>query len=142
MLITNIYVNLKKFAKKINYFSSIYTSWIITEFLRWFTETDARHFKSGTLQTITNITRIIVNWKKEFLHWCISKILFIDTKKLSKMQISLQVFFKDFADRFRINYLKNGFFWSYFSRILLIDFRIATNLKLDCLKSVLERFWS
>ena len=30
----------------------------------------------------------------------------IDTEKLSKMQISSQVFFKDFADRFGITYLK------------------------------------
>ena len=96
---------------------------------RWFTETDVKHFKSGASRTITNITRSMVNWKKEFLHRCISKILFIDTEKLSKRQISLQVFFKDFADRFRINYLNKGFLWSCFSKILLIDFRIATNLK-------------
>ena len=31
------------------------------------------------------------------------------TEKLSKKQISLQIFFKNFADRFRIAYLKNGF---------------------------------
>ena len=48
--------------------------------------------------------------KKNFLTGVFQKILFIDTEKLSKMQISLQVFFKDFADRFRITYLKNGFF--------------------------------
>ena len=59
---------------------------------------------------------------------CISKIVFIDTEKLCKMQISLQVFFKDSVDRFRITYLKNGFFLS-FLKIFLIDFRIATNLK-------------
>ena len=28
---------------------------------RWFTEADVKHFKSGTLRTITNITRIMVN---------------------------------------------------------------------------------
>ena len=39
----------------------------------------------------------------------ISKILFIDTEKLSKMQISLQLFFKDFGDRFGPIYRKNGF---------------------------------
>ena len=55
--------------------------------------------------------------------------MFIDTEKLSKMEIPLQVFFKDFTDRFRITYLKNGFLWSFFSRIFLIDFRIATNLQ-------------
>ena len=79
---------------------------------------------------ITNITRSMVNWKKkEFLHVFISKILFIDTEQLSKMQISLQVFFKDSVDRFGTTYLKNGFLWSCFSKILLIDFWIATNLK-------------
>ena len=46
---------------------------------------------------------------KEFLHRFISKILFIDTENLSKMQIPLQVFFKDFSDRFGITYLENGF---------------------------------
>ena len=50
----------------------------------------------------------MVNCKKEFLRRCISKILFIDTDQLSKIQISLQVFFKDFADRFGNTYLKNG----------------------------------
>ena len=38
-----------------------------------------------------------------------AKILFIDTEQFSKMQVSLQVFFKDFVDRFRATYLKNGF---------------------------------
>ena len=46
--------------------------------------------------------------KKEFLHRCISKILFIDTEQVSKMRISLQEFFKDFVDRFRTTYLKSG----------------------------------
>ena len=79
---------------------------------RWLTETDVKHLNSSALGTITNTNRSIVNWKKknEFLHRCISKILFIDTEKLSKIQISLQVFFKGFAERFRITYLKNGFF--------------------------------
>ena len=45
-----------------------------------------------------------------FLHRCISKILLMDIEKLSKMYTSLQVFFNNFADRFRITYLKNGFF--------------------------------
>ena len=96
---------------------------------RWFTETDVKHFTRGALRTITNITRSIVNWKRELLHRCISKIFLTDTEKLSEMQISFQVFSKDFADRFRITYLKNGFFWSCFSKNFLIDFRIATNIK-------------
>ena len=48
----------------------------------------------------------MVNWKKEFFSRCISKILFIDTEKLSKMHISLQVFFNDFGDRFGITYFE------------------------------------
>ena len=71
---------------------------------RWFTEAHVKHFKSGALGTITNITRSVVNCKKELLRWCILKILFIDTEKLSKMQISSQVFSKDFFDRFRSTY--------------------------------------
>ena len=59
---------------------------------RWFTEADVKHFKNGTLQT--NITRSMVNCKKEFLY-SISKPLFIDIHQLSKLQISLQVFFKN-----------------------------------------------
>ena len=67
--------------------------------------------------------------KKEFLHRCILKFLFIDTEQVSKMQISLQVFFKNSVDWFGTAYPKNGFCWSCFSKILLIDFSIATNLK-------------
>ena len=43
---------------------------------RTFTETDVKDFESGVLRTITNITKSRVNWKKEFLHGSISKILF------------------------------------------------------------------
>ena len=96
---------------------------------RWFTEADVKHFKTGALRAIINITRSMINWKKEFLHRCISKVLFTDKEQLSKMQISLQVFLKDFVDRFRTTYSKNGFLWSCFSKILLIDFGIATNLR-------------
>ena len=106
--------------------SSLYNSWIIMEFLDGCL---LKLMSNRVVQTITNITKSIVKWEREFLHICISKILFIDTEKLSKMQISLQVFFKDFAGRFRITYLKNGFFWSCFWKMLLIDFTIATNLK-------------
>ena len=77
---------------------------------RWFTETDVEHFKSGVLGTITNITRSIVNWKKEFRHRCISKILFVDTEQLSKMQISMQVFFKDLLIDSELPVLKVDFF--------------------------------
>ena len=108
--------------------SSLYTRWITMEFLEAGLPklmSNVKHFKSGALRTITNIARSMVNWKKEFLHRCISKIMFIDTEKLSKVQL----FFKDFADSFRITYLKNWFVWNCFSKILLIDLRIATNLK-------------
>ena len=39
---------------------------------RWFSEVDVKHFKISALRTITNVTRSMVNWKKEFLHRCIS----------------------------------------------------------------------
>ena len=105
--------------------SSLYTRWITTEFL-----------EGGLLKLMSNILSVVhceqsqYNQeycklkKKNFLTGVFQKILFIDTEKLSKMQISLQVFFKDFADRFRITYLKNGFFWSCFSKILSTDFKI------------------
>ena len=129
--------------KKINYFVFIIQQ-VNNHGLsrRWVTETDNKHFKSGALEIITNITRNMVNWKKEFLHRYISKILFIDTEKLCKMQIYLMVFFKDFADRFRSTYLKNGFLWSCFSKILLIDFRKATSLKTGLSKQCSWRFCS
>ena len=74
----------------------------------------------GLLKLMANILRVVYQkqsqiqpgiWypekkkKKEFLHRCISKILFIDAEQLSKMQISLQVFWKDFVDRFRTGFL-------------------------------------
>ena len=130
---------LKEYVKKINYF--VFIIHLVNNHRvsrRFFTETNVKQFKSGILWTITNITRSIANWKKEILHRCISNILFMDTEKLSKMQISLQVFFKDFADGFRITYLKNGFFWSCVSKILLIGFTIATNLKTGLSKKC---FW-
>ena len=107
---------------------------------RWFTEANVKHFKSGALRTITNITRNMVNWKKEFLHRFFSKILFIDTEQFSKMQVFLQLFFKDFIDRFGTTYLKNGFLWNWFSKKFLIDFRIVTNLKTYPPKSIFKRF--
>ena len=80
--------------------------------------------------------------KKQFLYRCISKIRLLDTEQLSKMHISLQVFFKDFVDQFGTTFLKNRFLWSCFLNILLIDFWIASNLKTRSsnLKSILERF--
>ena len=68
------------------------------------TEVDVIHFKNGALRTVTNITKSKVNWKKEFLHSCISMILFIDTD----------------------NFLKCKFLRRYFPRILLIDSELPT----------------
>ena len=45
------------------------------------------------------------------------------------MPLSSQLFFKDFVDRFGTTFHKNGFLRSCFLKILVIDFRIATNLK-------------
>ena len=47
------------------------------------------------------------------------------------MWILLQVYFKDFVDTFGNKYFKNPFLWRYFSRILCVDFRIATYLKIE-----------
>ena len=56
---------------------------------RWFTENDVKHLRSGALRIITNIAEkentFYGKLKKEFLHRCISKILFIDIEQLSKM---------------------------------------------------------
>ena len=60
---------------------------------RLFTEANVKRFKSGALRTITNITRGYDKLKKEFLHRCISKTLFIDTEQFPKIQIFSQVFF-------------------------------------------------
>ena len=119
----NKYANWNKYLKRRNYFVCIIQQ-VNKVSRRWFTETDVKYFKSDALRIITNITRSMVNWKKEFLHRCISKILFIDTEQLSKMQISSQVFFRDFVDRFG----------SCFSKNLLMDFRIATYLKTELSK--------
>ena len=68
------------------------------------TELDVIHFKNGALRTVTNITRSNLNWKKEFLHSCISMICFIDTD----------------------NFLKCKFLGRYFPGILLIDSELPT----------------
>ena len=97
---------------------------------RWFTETDVKHFQTGALRTITKIIKSMVNWKREFLHRFISKDFVHRYRTIFlKFNFFSQVFFKDFVDRFGTTYLKNGFLWSCFSKILLIDFRIDTNLK-------------
>ena len=114
-----MYIKINMSIKKINYFVFVVhqvNKHVVSR--RWFTKADVRYFKSGALKTIPNITRSMVSWKKESLFRFISKILFIDTEQLSKMQIFSQVFFKDFVDRFGTTYLKNGFLWSWFSKNL------------------------
>ena len=94
-------------------------------------ETNVKHFKGSVLRTITNTTAkeyILIKWKKGFLHRCISKILFIDTEQLSKIWISLDVFFNDFVDILLCT-LKMDFFEDIFQRALWLDFRIANYLK-------------
>ena len=125
----DLYVNWNKYVKKRNDF--VFTIHHVNKdglSRRGCTVTDVKHYMSGALRTIKNITRSMVNWKNKFLHSYISKILFIDKERLSKMQISLHVFFMDFVDRFRTTYLENGFLWSCFLKILLIHFRITANL--------------
>ena len=68
---------------------------------RWFTKTDVKHFTSGALRAITNITK----------------------------RIPSQVLFKDFADRFGMTYLKKWISLKLFFENFVGRFRIATNLK-------------
>ena len=102
---------------------SLHTKWIITEFLE------------GSL----------LNWCEKFYEWCITNSYKYNQEygKLKKWipsqmyfkdfvlryRKAFQVFFKDFGDRFGITCLRYWFLCSCFSKILLIDFRIATNLK-------------
>ena len=47
---------------KINYFAFIIRQVNNRQVSRrWFTETEVKHFKSGALETITNITKSMVN---------------------------------------------------------------------------------
>ena len=80
------------------------------------TVTDVKHYMSGALRTIKNITRSMVNWKNKFVHSYISKILFIDK-----------------------GFLKCKFLCMYFSWILLIDSELPT-LKMDFFKVLLINF--
>ena len=107
---------------------SFYTRWKNIEFLEGGLLKLIPNIKSGALRTTTSITRNMLNWKKEFLHMFISKILFIDTEQFSKTNIFSHVFFKDFVDGFGATFLKNEILWSCFSQVLLIDFGKATNL--------------
>ena len=50
-------------------------------------------------------------------------------EQFSKMKTFLQVFFKDFVDRFGTTYLKNEFLRRCFLKILLTDLKLAPNLR-------------
>ena len=93
---------------------------------RWFTETDVKHFES--IKNNHRYNQEYGKLKKRIPSQVYFKD-FVHTEQFSKMQIFLQVFFKNFVDRFGTTYLKNGFLRSCFSKILLIHFRVATNLK-------------
>ena len=76
----------------------------------WFTETDVKHFTSGALRTITNKIKSMVNLKKKRFPSEVTSKIFLDIEKLSKLQISLQMFFKDFSDRLKLPTLRKGSF--------------------------------
>ena len=86
----NINVNKNKYVKKRNYFvfviHKVNKHGVSSRIC--FAESDTKNFKIGALRTITNITRSTLNWKKEFLYRCISRILFIYTEQFSKIKIS------------------------------------------------------
>ena len=63
----------------------------------WFTEADVKHSKSALLRTITNINQEYGKVKEDFLHSCISKILFINTERFSKIQFFFTGFFQEFS---------------------------------------------
>ena len=57
-----MYIKTNTYVKKTNYF--VFTMHQVNKHgvsRRWFTEADIKGFKSGTLRTITNITRCMVN---------------------------------------------------------------------------------
>ena len=111
----NIHINWNKYVKKV-ILSLLYTRWINMEFLEvGLLKRMLNIFREGgASRTVTNITRSMVNWKKKKKKN--PSHVFIDTEQLSKMQISLQVFFTDFVDRLGTTTLKMDFFW----KILLI----------------------
>ena len=114
----NIHVNWNKYVKKRDHF--VFIMHQVNKYgvsRRWFTEADVEDFKIGALTT-PNITRRMVKWKKEFFRRYISRILFIDTEQLSKMQ----------------------FLRSYFSQILLINSELPT-LKMVFLKFFFDFFF-
>ena len=80
----DIYVNENRYVKKRNYFVFIkHQVNIHGVSRRWITETDVKHFKSGTLRAITNVA------EKEYTFY----------GQLKK--INSQVYFKDFIRRHR-----------------------------------------
>ena len=73
---------------------------------RQFTETDAKHFKSGALTIITDKDYTSYGKLKKRIPW---QNLFTDTEEFFKMRISSQVIFKKFVGRFGSTCLKNLF---------------------------------
>ena len=106
----NIHINWNKYVKKV-ILSLLYTRWINMEFLEDGLLKRMLNIlrEGGASRTVTNITRSMVNWKKKKKKKNPSHV-FIDTEQLSKMQISLQVFFTDFVDRLGTTTLKMDFF--------------------------------
>ena len=81
----------------------------------------------------------IVNLKKRLVYFRD----FVHTEKLSKVQISLLVFFKILLMDLELSTLKMDFFEVFFSKILVDKFQdYYQSKKLGCLKSILERFCS
>lgn len=75
---------------------------------RCFAETNVKYFKSDAKDIAEKKCTFYGKLKNSFM--CILEILSVDKKQLSKMWISLHIFFiKDFVDRFEYIYLKNGF---------------------------------
>ena len=82
----------------------------------WFTEAYVKYFKGGWCIKNSHKYNQEYGKLKNKKQKKIPSHVFIDTEQLSKMQISLQVFFTDFVDRLGTTTLKMDFFW----KILLI----------------------
>ena len=83
---------------------------------RWFTEAYVKYFKGGwCIKNSHKYNQEYGKLKKKKKKNSLTSG-HRDTEQLSKMQISLQVFFTDFVDRLGTTTLKMDFFW----KILLI----------------------
>ena len=78
---------------------------------RWFTEAYVKYFKGGwCIKNSHKYNQEYGKLKKKKKKKKNPSPVFIDTEQLSKMQISLQVFFTDFVDRLGTTTLKMDFF--------------------------------